>query len=192
LILYNEYFPITDNYTVIDTETTGLDSYKDKIIQFGAIKIQNGKVVNSFNSLINPEKHITKKITKINGITDDMVINQPIFSEIENQIINFMQDDILIGHNINFDIRFLNNEAKKFITNSTIDTLSLAQKRYNFENHKLATLAQRLNLPLNNHDAFADCTTIVALYEKMKEDVYKEIAKIEFKHYIFNLLLQKK
>ena len=117
-------------YVVLDLETTGLSCRYDKIIEFGAVKIENGVETGHLDLLINPGFEISKKITNLTHITNDMVKNKPTINEAFDEILDFMKDAILVTHNADFDISFLQEELKNCgrepLPNPVIDTLALA------------------------------------------------------------------
>ena len=95
------------DYTVIDIETTGLSSKYNEIIELSAIKIRNNKIADKFSTLVKPNCMISPFITNLTGITNDMVKNAPNVKEAILKYIDFISDDIVIGHNVNFDIGFI-------------------------------------------------------------------------------------
>lgn len=173
---------INSSFVVIDIETTGLHSGKDEIIEIGAIKVEN---INSmehktFQSFIKPKKDIPYNITELTGITNSMVANADNVDDVLKAFNEFIEDYPLIGHNIDFDIKFLNNKMKKanikFENKKLIDTLPLSRKAFkNLENHKLTTLIDFLGIKVSdNHRALEDAkatlfvysTSIRVLYDK--------------------------
>jgi len=99
-----------DEFIAIDVETTGLDLYNDKIIEISAVKFKNGKISDKFTSFINPDKKIPLFIEKLTGISNNHVLDAPYFNEISNDLIEFIGNRAIVGHNIKFDIDFINRE----------------------------------------------------------------------------------
>lgn len=97
-------------FVAVDVETTGTIAAKDKITELGALKVQGGAVVDSFETLVNPGRYIPYDITHLTGITDDMVHNAPTIGEVMPRFLTFLGDAILIAHNASFDLRFINAE----------------------------------------------------------------------------------
>jgi len=98
-------------YTAFDIETTGLYPQRGhRIIEIGAVSIQESKIIDEFNILINCGRHITKKVQTINGITNDMLRNQPTPEEALTRFMDFISNSILVAHNAKFDITFLRHE----------------------------------------------------------------------------------
>ena len=98
---------------VLDTETTGLDFTKEKIIEFAAIRLENGKIKDTFQTLINPEQHIRKSSMAIHGISQEMVADAPTEKEILPQIAEFIGEYPIVAHNAIFDHSFLNEAYKR-------------------------------------------------------------------------------
>lgn len=162
-----------DNYTVIDLETTGL-SRDSEIIEIGAIKVRNNEVVDKFDMLIKPSAPIPYNITSITGITNEMVQNAPSFCEVIKKFLDFIQDDILIGHNINsFDMKILSNNTMKAcgitIKNPTIDTLAIARKNIVLSHYRLSDLCEYYGVRNDNaHRAISDVLATNECYQHMK------------------------
>lgn len=138
-----------DDYVVFDLETTGLDKHSDEIIEIGALKYKNNKLINKFNMLIKPKHLIPGQITKITGIRNEDVKNADDISVVFPEFLSFIEDYPLIAHNISFDVGFillnLYRQHIKCISNNTCDTLSLAKKYiHNLPNYKLETLKKIL------------------------------------------------
>lgn len=164
----------TSSFIVVDLETTGVSYKVDKIIEVGAIKVINGKIVDTFVSLINPGIPIPANATRINHITNTMVCNQPTFKDILPSFITFIEDLPLVAHNAPFDAKFLVAEFANFNTelpNQFIDTLSISRKLFpDSPNHKLTTLKTYLNLKGDaSHRALDDAYVTYLLYMKCFE-----------------------
>lgn len=149
-------------FTAIDTETTGLNSQSDRVIEIGAVKFNSCGVIEKYNTLINPQSPIPFESTQIHNITNDMVKDSPIFDEISREFLDFIGDSILIAHNINFDLRFLNSELtrneKQIIKNDLIDTLRFARWVFPEEGkYSQQHLAEKLKIDVKNaHRAWDD------------------------------------
>ena len=167
---------LTD-YTVIDIETTGLYSEFDEILELSAVKYRNNKMIDKFTTLVRPEEEIDEYITDLTGITNEMVTNAPSIEEALPKYLDFIGTDIVVGHNVNFDINFIydNNLAyfEKIFTNNYVDTLRIARKLFpNFKNHKLSTLVEELHIENKpEHRGLADCLATQECYLKFDEFV---------------------
>ena len=145
-------------YVVLDLETTGLSCRYNRIIEFGAVRIENGVETGRLDILINPGEPIPRKIQQLTHITDDMVKGQPTIDQAFPKILEFMGDAILVTHNAEFDISFLQEElvrcGRPKLNNPIIDTLALS--RYLFpksRGHTLGNLCRNFEVNYNDEDA---------------------------------------
>lgn len=175
--IYNNKNYVND-YVVFDIETTGLNPVSDKIIEIGAVKYINNKKVDEFNYLIDPKIKLPEIITKVTKIEDSDLVGKPIIDEILPKFLDFIGNLTIIGHNVGFDISFINQNSKKLhlkeLDNEVIDTLFLSRINiYNIKNHRLQTLKEYLNLDFISHRAIDDCYTCNEVYQycKNKEEV---------------------
>ncbi len=101
------------SFTVIDIETTGLDTVYDSIIELSAVKVRDSVVTHTFSTLVNPERPLDWFITEMTGITDEMLQNAPLINDTLDSFIDFLGDDVVVGHNVNFDINFIYDTHKR-------------------------------------------------------------------------------
>lgn len=181
----NSLIKLPDSYSIIDIETTGLDPDYDYILEISAIKVKNNKIEDTFSSLVKYSENISDFITELTGITNEMVSNAPSLKNVLTNFINFIKDDILIGHNINFDINFLYDnclkELKKPLTNDFVDTLRIS-RRLNKEmiHHTMSDLLNLYNIDNSNqHRALNDCEYTFEIYNKMKNDIIQKYTSID-------------
>lgn len=175
-MIYDDFLltPLSETpFTVVDVETTGVSAKYNNVIEIGSVKIENLEIKDRFSSFINPARDIPFYITNLTGITNDDVYDAPMFSDIAYEFKNFMQDSVLVGHNINFDYSFL---RKEFLLNEIEDlpklkvcTLKLARKLYPFlASKKLSSIAYHLKLKNSNiHRAYADAEVTARILIKM-------------------------
>lgn len=159
------------DYVVIDFETTGFNPYNDKIIQVAAVKYRNHELVDQFVSYVNPERPIPSRITSLTGITNYRVSDAPTIAEVLPLFLAFLDTNIIVAHNASFDMRFLKSNVNMLglpePKNNVIDTVFLAKKYMKHApNHKLETLKRMLGIRLSSHNAFDDCITCAAVYQK--------------------------
>ncbi len=152
-------------YVALDLETTGLDPRSDSIIEIGAVRFNNNRIEAEWSKLINPRVPISHFITRLTGITNNMVLNAPLLSEVLADLVAFAGDLPIIGHNIGFDLAFL-NRAGVLKSNPAIDTYELAAvlmpmaSRYN-----LSALGQQLGiLQPATHRALDDAKATHAVF----------------------------
>lgn len=174
----NSLLELPDNYTVIDIETTGLDSSLDDILEISAVKVRNNTIADSFSSLVHYAEELPEFIIELTGITNDMVKDAPSLDIVLNNFYNFIGNDILIGHNVNFDINFLydnlKKNANKYLSNDFVDTLRLARKVIKeLDHHRLSDLLSYYKIDNSNqHRALADCNYTFEIYNNLKKDIY--------------------
>ena len=180
---------LLSDYIIFDIETTGLDSSYDEVIEIGAIKVKNNKIVSKFNSLVKPKNEIDEYITELTGITNEMVKDAPTIEEILPDFMNYIGNDILIGHNVNFDINFIydNLYKNKFdvLTNDFIDTMRISRKLLpELPHHRLIDLAKYFKIDsTNNHRSLKDCEITMNVYENLKEIALQKYDNVdEFKN----------
>lgn len=171
---------IIDDYCVLDTETTGLSAYYNEVIEIGILRVRGGAVVDKYSQLIHPEYPIDGFITALTGITNEMVAGMPSITEVRDAVLSFVGDDVIVGHNTSFDIRFLNAGFGSEIKNEYMDTMQFARKIYpELDHHRLSDLAEYLGLSNNAHRSIADCITTQELYETIKKTMAEKNLRIE-------------
>ena len=183
---------INDEIIIFDVETTGLSFSADRLTEIGAVKLKNMQVVDSFNTKVNPGKHIPEKITELTGISDDDVKNAPPEDEAVRMFMEFCGEyPVLAAHNANFDTTFINEVCKrhniKFEYN-WIDTLILCQAMLpEMGRHKLNLVAKNLKLgKFDHHRASDDALMLAKIYVELigrlvSEKDLKTLDEINFK-----------
>ncbi len=167
-------FAFPSDYTVVDIETTGLIAGACEIIEVAALKYRNEKLRDVFSTLIKPVAHIDRFITRLTGITDAMVENAPNVADVMRAFYGFVEKDIIIGHNVNFDVDFLYDNLLShnglILDNSFVDTLRLARKALpHLPNHKQTTIAEYYGIATDGaHRATRDCEICNACYINIK------------------------
>ncbi len=160
---------------VLDTETTGLDYTKEKMVEFAAVRLENGKIKDQFQTLINPQQHIRKSSIAIHGITPEMVEDAPTEEEAMPKILEFMGDYPMVAHNAIFDYSFINEAAKrvtgKGIENERIDTQQMFKEIYpDLDAHGLNALTDKFKVELKDHHrAMGDTMGLALAYPKLKK-----------------------
>lgn len=158
-------------FVSLDLETTGFNPKYAKIIEIGAIRIDDEKIVESFSALVNPKTPIPKKITEITGITDEMVRDEPTIDIIFPKFLVFLKNSPIVAHNSSFDMGFIKQTAERFnvcINNPVVDTLQMSRIMFPYlDNHKLNTVSTYLQVTLENHHrSMSDSAAAAEIYIK--------------------------
>lgn len=169
---------MTDSYVCIDLETTGLDPKRDKIIEIGAVKVEEGRVTAQWESFVNPGRKLEERIVELTGIRDEQLADAPRVSEILPAFLDFMGDHVLLGHGVLFDFSFIKKAAvneKLTFERQGIDTLRIARKYLQeLESRNLGYLCRYYDIPHKAHRALEDAKATVALYDKLVENFYEK------------------
>ena len=165
------------NIVIFDLETSGLEIPKEEVIEFAALKISGGKVIEKMDGLFNPGKELRPEIAEKTHITDSMLVGKPHFSDAIGDVVKFFGDAIICGHNIDsFDVEFIKKYYKPagyVFNNKTIDTLVLARKYFRLSRHTLEFISEAFNFSNQNaHRAIADVETTYKVLLKLIESGY--------------------
>ena len=178
--------PLSGSFVVFDTETTGLNTQMDKLIEISAVRVENGKITEAFDTFVDPAMPIPAKVVELTGINDGMVAGAPDPDTALKQFLEFAGDRVLVAHNAHgFDIPILQAAARRAgveFRNPYIDSLPMAQALYpGLGNYKLDTVNKYLELPkFNHHRAGDDAAALAAIFCKMLEDLAaKDIHRVE-------------
>ena len=163
-------------FCVIDLETTGASPTQCAITEIAAARYEGGECTGTFTTLVNPGVPIPPEITYLTGITEDMVGPAPLIDSVLPALLEFVRDDVIVGHNVRFDLGFLNAalvvRGYEKLSNRSVDTLRLARRllRDDAPNCRLGTLAEYLGLPSTpTHRAMADVRTTAELLHYILE-----------------------
>lgn len=177
---YNTCNDFPNDFITVDVETTGLSPKTQKIVQISAIKYIDNEKTDEFNFYVNPEMHIPKKASSIHGIYDEDVEFESTITDILPFFLDFIEDYTLVAHHASFDMKFIQLalalNGYEGLTNPVIDTLSLARKYMNTQNHKLETLKDFLNIDATSHNALDDCMVAGEVYMYCKKCASKHSA----------------
>lgn len=162
-------------YVVLDVETTGLSKYSHRITEVGSIKIRNGVEAGRYRTLVNPQMPIPDEVQKLTGITNGMVSDAPIISDVLPKLFEFIGDALVVAHNAEFDVGFLTQEMQRCSFRASlqyVDTLTLARRRFpGLPSYRLCTVAEALCIEAGTaHRAMGDCETLKGLVEKILEE----------------------
>tara|TARA_Y100000768_G_C23986783_1_gene689396 strand:- start:2576 stop:4726 length:2151 start_codon:yes stop_codon:yes gene_type:complete len=161
-------------YCVIDVETTGGRANFHRITEIGVVKIKNGEVIDTFESLINPERSIPIKIQQLTGINNDMVANAPTFDEIKESLMSIFEGSIFVAHNVRFDYSFIQREFKRAGIDFTMPTFcTCSQSRKHFKglkSYSLKNLCREFNIDLTQHHrAMCDAHAAAQILNRINE-----------------------
>ena len=169
--------PMSQSFVVFDLETTGLSPTDCRITELGAVVVENGRITESYNAFANPGCHIPEEVTRLTGITDEMVAGADDQETAVRKFLEFAAGRVLVAHNAHgFDIRFLKAAAERYglpFANTYLDTLPLAQTLYlGLHNYKLDTIGKYLEIPpFEHHRACDDARALAQIFVKMIEDL---------------------
>ena len=184
-------FSVPSSYCIIDIETTGLSPDFDSIIEVSAVKYVDGKEVGNFTSLIKPEEtyddgtYIDDFIEKLTGITNEMLSTAPDPMPVFKQFKDFIGENILIGHNVNFDINFLYDNFEHYLSekldNDFVDTMRFSRFLHPEEaHHRLEDLAERYKIDYSGaHRSLNDCYITHACYEHLQEEMIQSSGSLD-------------
>ncbi len=178
-----------DTAIVLDFETTGLSpDHGDRAIEIGAVRIENGRITDRFQRLINPGRRISSFIEGYTGITNIMLRDAPPSNEVMTEFSEFIEDFDIVAHNASFDRRFLEAELKQIrqrYTGEFACSMLVSRRVYpNAPSHKLGTLVEYKSIPASGtfHRALADAEMTTHLWLRMLDDITSRhcIANIPF------------
>ena len=153
-------------YVVFDLETTGFSSVKDKIIEIGAVKVENGEITDKYSTFVNPKIPIPFRITQLTSITDEMVMESPEIETILPQFLKFVGDAVLVAHNASFDVSFIEENCRQQGIEpdfTSVDTVGLARVLLpTLSKFKLNVVAKALNISQEHHHRAVDDARVTA------------------------------
>lgn len=167
---------LPDSFIVADIETTGFLVGYCEIIEIAAVKVQNGQIIDTFETLVKPEEEIPLDIQKLTGITDECVKDAPSCDEVIKPFLDFVSDYYLIGHRFSFDMSFLKYAAEhvqRKLDNQFVDTYRLFRKLHpELPHHRLKDMTAFYQVEnKSSHRALSDALATLHCYNKLREDV---------------------
>ncbi|MCI8885131.1 MAG: PolC-type DNA polymerase III [Dorea sp.] len=178
---------LNDVYVVFDLETTGFSPIKDKIIEIGAVKVEQGKITDRFSTFVNPRVPIPFQITQLTSITDQMVMDAPDIETVLPEFLEFIGDAVLVAHNASFDVGFIEQNCRyqDIVPDFTsVDTVAMARILLpTLSKFKLNVVANALHISLENHhravdDADAAAEIFVRFAEMLRERNVTNLTKL--------------
>lgn len=175
---YGKYMrKLVDDYCVLDLETTGLEPEWCEIIEIAILRVRGGRVVDHYQTLVKPEQKISRFITDLTGITNEMVADAPKVAEVIGPARQFIGDDLIVGHNVSFDLRFFCMALGRDLDNEYADTMQLSRRAYpELRHHRLQDLKDYLGIVSVAHRAESDCGSTAQLYERIKKKQTEQAA----------------
>ncbi|MDX1515279.1 MAG: exonuclease domain-containing protein [Woeseiaceae bacterium] len=165
-------------YVVVDVETTGGRGERHRVTEIGAVKVQGGEIVDRYSTLINPQRPIPPSITRLTGISAEMVADAPYFADIAEQFDEFLGDAIFVAHNVEFDYGFIAQEYRRIgqrFRRARLCTCASMRRLYpGHRSYSLAALCRAYDIPLTSHhralcDAEAAAELLLLVNEKRRE-----------------------
>ncbi|WP_123054051.1 PolC-type DNA polymerase III [Clostridium sp. JN-1] len=178
---------LSDTYIVFDIETTGLSSANDRIIEIGAVKIREGRIVERFSEFVNPEIDIPQNIVELTSISQEMVSSCGSIREVLPKFMEFAGNDVLVAHNASFDTSFIKKGCREQgieFKNAIMDTVPLCTFLFpELKRYKLNTVAKHLGISLKNHhravdDAEATAKILLKCFKLLKEKSICNMAEL--------------
>ncbi|HLN99694.1 MAG TPA: exonuclease domain-containing protein [Pyrinomonadaceae bacterium] len=159
------------DFVVVDIEATGAKMPPNRIIEIGAYRIRSGRIVDNFVTLVNPEISIPRFVMALTGITNEMVKQAPLFSEVAPRWLEFVEDAVLIAHNAPFDTNFINHEISRVypghrMINPHLCTVTLSRRAVpGLTNYRLETVADHFSIPIvDRHRAGSDALATAEVF----------------------------
>lgn len=159
------------DFVVVDLEATGAKMPPNRVIELGAYRICNGRIVDKFLTLVNPEIPIPRFVISLTGITNEMVKVAPVFADVAPRWLDFVSDAVLIAHNAPFDTSFLNHEISRVypghrMVNSHLCTVRLSRRVFpGLNNYRLDTVADHFSIPISHrHRAGSDALATAEVF----------------------------
>ncbi|PWT81949.1 MAG: hypothetical protein C5B44_02925, partial [Acidobacteria bacterium] len=171
----------------VDVEATGAKTPPNRLIELGAYRIRNGKIVDKFLTLVNPEIPIPRFVMTLTGISNEMVKQAPVFASVAPRWLDFVSDSVLVAHNAPFDTNFLNHEISRVypghrMVNPHLCTVMLCRRLMpELTNHRLDTVANHFEVPIvSRHRAGSDALATAKIFVEL-------IQLLEHQHGILDL-----
>lgn len=164
------------DYVVLDLETTGLNPKTDKIIEIGAVRVRKGTIEETYEALVNPGRLLEEHTRELTGICDEELADAPYIDEVLSNLLSFIGDDCLLGHNVMFDYSFVKKAAVNrgmSFEKDGIDTLRIARRFLTqLTSKRLGDLCAFYQIPITAHRAAGDALATHTLYQKLCEEFY--------------------
>lgn len=165
---------LLSNLSFVDVETTGTSATGDRIIDIGIVRVEEGKIVEEFESLVNPLTHLSPFISQMTSITPEMLYRAPTFEEIKSKVYDMLDGTTFVAHNAQFDYAFIKQEFARLETkfsSKMLCTVRLSRLLFpEYKHHNLDALVERFNLPMEKrHRAFPDAKALYFFLDKVRQ-----------------------
>lgn len=166
--------PLPSTLVFLDTETTGGSLRTDRVIEIGMLRVENGKVVKKFTSLVNPQRYVPQEIELLTGISGAMVDVAPTFFDLKDQILEMLEGALFVAHNARFDYGFIKTEFKRLGINFSAKHLCTVKLSHNlypqYDHHNLSVIIERFGFRIKNrHRAFDDAEVLWKFYKQIQK-----------------------
>jgi len=164
---------------VFDTETTGFDVKRDKLVEIGAFELdeKNQPTGQIFHVYINPEQEVPETAVQVHGLTSEFLADKSIFNEIKENFLKFIEDKELIAHNLPFELELLERELNIKLPNKKTDTLTLAKNVFPEQKNTLDALCERFSINITDipyHGTLLNAYCLALVYSKLMNMSDKE------------------
>jgi len=162
-------------FAFLDLETTGLSPwFGDRICEVGIILTQGRRIKQQFQALVNPERPLSLGAASINGLTDEQLSRERLFADVADEVAEWLRGTVVVCHNAQFDIQFLDSEFRRLkreiVIPNLIDTLILARQYYDLPSYSLLSIAEAFHIPVTNaHRALDDAHTARGIFFAMTD-----------------------
>ncbi|NPA33251.1 MAG: 3'-5' exonuclease [Aquificae bacterium] len=173
-------------FVVVDVETTGFDVERSEIIDIAAVRVEGGVITDKFSSLVYPGDFIPERIRRLTGITNAMLIGQPRMSEVLPRFLEFVKDDVVVGHFVEQDVRFIDKYTKlyynKRFKNPTLCTLKLSRRLFpGLERYTLQSVARELGLSTDRaHRALKDALLTAEVFIRILNELWHALGRCDY------------
>ena len=161
------------NFVFFDVETTGLSAQNEAVCEIGAVKYQDGKAIDTFQTLVNPQKPIPYQVTCIHGIGDEHVAGAPIFEETAQEFLKFIKGTIIFAYNAPFDLGFINREMQRIekpaITNTVVDVLAMARYYLKLSKYNLSFVCGHFGIDSTFHRGLEDAKATAQVFYQIEK-----------------------
>ncbi len=178
---------LRETYVVFDIETTGFSPVNNRIIEIGAVRVEEGKITSRYSAFVNPEVPIPYTIEKLTGIRDDMVVNAPVIEKVLPEFLAFCEDAVLVAHNAAFDMSFIMENCRRQAIDTDftyVDTVGISRVLLTGQSkHTLDAVAKTLGVSLENHhravdDAEATAEIFVKFIQMLQKDGITTLSQV--------------